>query len=94
VVIVTDEQTQAGYLPSNMHHQHGGMPPTLIDDLVPKTVPLYMWNFGGYSRGAAPSGTGNRVTLGGLSDFAFRLIPILEAGRDCRWDDLFGGTAD
>jgi hypothetical protein len=94
VVIVTDEQTQAGYLPSNMHYQHGGMPPTLIDDLVPKAVPLYMWNFGGYSRGAAPSGTGNRVTLGGLSDSAFRLIPVLEAGRDARWGDLFGGTAD
>lgn len=94
VVIVTDEQTQAGHLPSNMHYQHGGMPPTLIDDLVPKSVPLYMWNFGGYQHGAAPSGTGNRVTLGGLSDSAFRLIPMLEAGRDARWGDLFGGAAD
>jgi hypothetical protein len=93
VVIVTDEQTQAGYLPSNMRYQ-GGMAPTLIDDLVPKSVPLFMWNFGGYKHGAAPSGTGNRVTLGGLSDSAFRLIPMLEAGRDARWDDLFGSTAD
>jgi hypothetical protein len=93
VVIVTDEQTQAGYLPSNMAY-NGGSPPTLIDDLVPKSVPLYMWNFGGYKHGAAPSGTGNRVTLGGLSDSAFRLIPMLEAGRDARWADLFGGTAD
>lgn len=94
VVIVTDEQTQAGYLPSNMHYQHGGRPPTPIDDLIPKSKPLYMWNFGGYKHGAAPSGTGNRVTLGGLSDSAFRLIPMLEAGRDARWTDLFGGTAD
>lgn len=93
VVIVTDEQTQAGYLPSNMRYQ-GGMAPTLIDDLVPKSVPLYMWNFGGYKRGAAPSGTGNRVTLGGLSDSAFRLIPMLEAGRDARWGDLFGMSRD
>jgi hypothetical protein len=89
VVIVTDEQTAPGWLPSNCSHL-GGMQPTLIDDLVPKSVPLYMWNFGGYQRGAAPSGTGNRVTLGGLTDSAFRLIPILEAGRDARWDDLFG----
>jgi hypothetical protein len=89
VVIVTDEQTQAGYLPSNMHYQHGGRPPTLIDDLIPKSKPLYLWNFGGYKHGAAPSGTGNRVTLGGLTDSAFRLIPMLEAGRDARWDDLF-----
>jgi hypothetical protein len=89
VVIVTDEQTAPGWLPSN-YQPFGGMPPTLIDDLVPKSVPLYMWNFGGYQRGAAPSGSGNRVTLGGLTDSAFRLIPILEAGRDARWDDLFG----
>jgi hypothetical protein len=93
VVIVTDEQTQAGYLPSNMSY-NGGMPPTLIDDLVPKSVPLFMWNFGGYKHGAAPSGTGNRVTLGGLSDSAFRLIPMLEAGRSMQWADLFGSTAD
>jgi hypothetical protein len=90
VVVVTDEQTQAGYLPSNMRYQ-GGRPSMLIDDLVPKSKPLYMWNFGGYKHGAAPSGTGNRVTLGGLSDSAFRLIPTLEAGRDARWSDLFGG---
>jgi hypothetical protein len=93
VVIVTDEQTQAGYLPSNMAY-NGGSQPALIDDLVPKSTPLYMWNFGGYKHGGAPSGTGNRVTLGGLSDSAFRLIPMLEAGRDARWGDLFGDTAD
>lgn len=92
VVIVTDEQTQAGYLPSNWAYR-GGMPPTLIDDLVPKSVPLYMWNFGGYKTGAAPSGTGNRVTLGGLTDAAFRLIPLLESGRDAAWNDLFAPAA-
>jgi hypothetical protein len=27
--------------------------------------------------------------FGGLTDHAFRLIPMLEAGRDARWDDLF-----
>jgi TROVE domain len=85
VVIVTDEQTQAGWLPSNMHHQHGGMPPTLIDDLIPRHVPLYMWNFGGYKLGAAPSGHGARHTFGGLTDSAFRMVPLLESGRDATW---------
>jgi TROVE domain len=85
VVIVTDEQTQAGWLPSNMHYQHGGMPPTLIDDLVPRHVPLYMWNFGGYQAGAAPSGGGNRHTFGGLTDSAFKMVSLLESGRDARW---------
>jgi hypothetical protein len=94
VVIVTDEQTQPGYLPSNMHRGHGGMPPTLIDELIPRHVPLYMWNFGGYKNGSAPSGSGNRHTLGGLTDNAFRLIPLLEAGRDAHWDDLFATSAD
>ena len=90
VVIVTDEQTAPGWLPSNAY----GRPPVLVDDLIPKAVPVYMWNFGGYKHGAVPSGTGNRVTLGGLTDSAFRLIPMLEAGRDARWDDLFGAVAD
>jgi TROVE domain len=85
VVIVTDEQTRAGWLPSNMHMGYGGMGPTLIDDLIPRHVPLYLWNFGGYSHGATPSGTGTRVTLGGLTDQAFRAIPLLEAGRDSAW---------
>ena len=44
-----------------------------------------MWNFGGYQAGAAPSGSGNRHTLGGLSDAAFRLVPLLEAGRNTGW---------
>ena len=30
-----------------------GMPPTLIDDLIPKSTPLYMWNFGGYQQSNA-----------------------------------------
>jgi hypothetical protein len=92
VVIVTDEQTTPGWLPSN-GIGYGGGAPALIGDLIPKSVPLYMWNFGGYKHGAAPSGTGNQVTLGGLTDSAFRLIPMLEAGRDARWDDLFATVA-
>jgi hypothetical protein len=89
VVIVTDEQTRPGYLPSNAR---GLVRETAVDDLVPSGVPVYIWNFGGYRRGAAPAGTGTRVTLGGLTDSAFRLIPIIEAGRDARWEDLFAAA--
>jgi TROVE domain len=85
VVIVTDEQTSPGYLPSNMYGRHGGMPPTLINDLIPAAVPLYMWNFGGYKHGAAPSGTVNRHTFGGLTDSAFAMVSLLESGRDATW---------
>lgn len=91
VVIVTDEQTRAGWLPSNMRY-HGGSDDTPIDQLIPAEVPVYMWNFGGYVRGATPSGSGNRHTVGGLSDSAFGVISMLEAHRDASWPWLAPGT--
>jgi hypothetical protein len=84
VVIVTDEQTRPGWLPSNME-RHGGMRETAIDDLIPKSTPVYMWNMAGYKPGAMPSGNANRHTFGGLTDQAFRMIPLLEAGRNADW---------
>jgi hypothetical protein len=74
IVIVTDEQA-AGVAPLS---------------LVPERVPVYTWNLAGYQYGHGPSGMGTRHAFGGLTDSAFRLIPMLEAGRDARWDDLFG----
>jgi hypothetical protein len=64
-------------VPSN-GQLHGGGPERLIDELIPRHVPLCMWNFGGYSRGAAPSGQPGRHTLGGLTDAAFSMLAILE----------------
>jgi hypothetical protein len=94
VVIVTDEQSEPGVLPSNVYGGYYGqsdaMPPTRIDDLIPQSVPVYVWNIGGYKHGALPSGTGNRHLFGGLTDASFRMISILEAGREARWSDLFG----
>lgn len=84
VVIVTDEQTRPGWLPSNAHGW-GGMRETQIDDLIPKSTPVYMWNMAGYKAGAMPSGGGNRYTMGGLTDSAFRMIPLLDSGRNASW---------
>ncbi|MFJ4758686.1 TROVE domain-containing protein [Streptomyces sp. NPDC088763] len=72
VLIVTDEQ----YAPS----RHGG--PT---EQIPAEVPVYTWNLAGYRAGHGPSGTGNRHTFGGLSDAAFRMVPLLESARDADW---------
>ncbi|BAJ32089.1 hypothetical protein KSE_63310 [Kitasatospora setae KM-6054] len=72
VVIVTDEQTQGGFV-------HDPLAP------VPAGIPCYTWNLAGYRPGHAPSGTGHRHTFGGLTDAAFRLIPLLEAGQDAAW---------
>ena len=73
VVIVTDEQAWGGYY---------GAEPT---SLIPAHVPVYTWNLAGYKHGHGPSGSGNRHTFGGLTDVSFRMIPLLEAGRDCAW---------
>ncbi|MFE7169537.1 TROVE domain-containing protein [Streptomyces sp. NPDC057616] len=72
VLIVTDEQ----YAPSH----HGD--PT---EQVPPQVPVYTWNLAGHRAGHGPSGTANRHTFGGLSDAAFRMVPLLEAARDADW---------
>jgi hypothetical protein len=48
-------------------------------------LPVYTWNLAAYRHGHAPSGTGNRHTFGGLTDRGFRMIPLLEAGRDANW---------
>ncbi len=71
VVIVTDEQNQPGRYRS-------------IDDVVPRNVPVYTWNIGGY-RPAAVATEGNRHTFAGLTDAAFRLVPLLEMGRSGSW---------
>jgi hypothetical protein len=68
VVIVTDEQ-------SSSHWRYRS-----IDDIVPREVPVYVWNVGGYRVGSTASGP-NRHTFGGLTDAAFQMIPLLEAGR-------------
>ena len=72
VLIVTDEQAAQSF--------YGD--PT---EQVPAQVPVYTWNLAGYQAGHGPSGTGNRHTFGGLSDAAFRMVPLLERARDADW---------
>ncbi|MFJ6946838.1 TROVE domain-containing protein [Streptomyces wuyuanensis] len=72
VLIVTDEQA--------MYSRHGDPAAQ-----VPDRVPVYTWNLAGYRAAHGPSGTGNRHTFGGLTDAAFRMVPLLEAGRDADW---------
>lgn len=73
VVIVTDEQSHDSY---GRDYHPGGFG---------KDVPIYIWNLAGYRTGTMPSGSGNNHVFGGLSDAAFRMIPLLEAGRDGAW---------
>ena len=71
VVIITDEQAA--------HDPKG------VTSSVPANVPVYTWNLAGYRVGHAPSGAANRHAFGGLSDQAFAMIPLLEAGRNAAW---------
>lgn len=71
VVILTDEQA----------HWHGSAD---VAAAVPAQVPVYTWNLAGYRVGHAPT-TGNRHTFGGLSDAAFAMIPLIEAGAREQW---------
>ncbi|MEV0573773.1 TROVE domain-containing protein [Streptomyces sp. NPDC050392] len=71
VVIVTDEQA--------------GHDAQEVTEAIPAATPMYTWNLAGYEAGHTPSGQGARHTFGGLTDQAFRMIPLLEAGRDAAW---------
>lgn len=79
VVIITDEQAA-----------HDGPE---VSQSIPAKIPLYTWNLAGYQRGHAPSGHGQRHTFGGLTDSAFRMVPLLESGHDARWSELFGTSS-
>ncbi|MEV0096226.1 TROVE domain-containing protein [Streptomyces sp. NPDC050738] len=72
VLIVTDEQAAWSH--------HGD-----VAAGVPAQVPVYTWNLAGYRAGHAPSGKAGRHVFGGLSDSAFRMVQLLEAGRDAHW---------
>ncbi|MEV0262054.1 TROVE domain-containing protein [Streptomyces sp. NPDC050617] len=72
VLIITDEQAA---------YDWSGDP----TEQVSATVPVYTWNLAGYRTGHGPSGTGLRHTFGGLNDAAFRMVPLLEAGRNAAW---------
>ncbi|MDX2606160.1 TROVE domain-containing protein [Streptomyces caniscabiei] len=71
VVMVTDEQTGPSQWSNPLR-------------AIPFRVPVYTWNLAGYAPAHAPSGP-HHHTFGGLSDAAFRLIPLIEAGRDSKW---------
>lgn len=54
--------------------------------LVPAGVPVYTFDLVGYGKADRAYGKDNRYLLsGGLTDAAFRMIPLLEAGKNQDW---------
>ncbi|HZM77518.1 MAG TPA: TROVE domain-containing protein [Candidatus Limnocylindrales bacterium] len=73
VVIISDMQTMNGSFGRG------------VSEAVPAYVPIYGFNLGGYQFAAYATGSSNRHEFGGLTDATFRMIPLLEAGRNARW---------
>jgi hypothetical protein len=86
VIVITDEQTRPGFVPfwepNGWYHN---VKFASLDMLVDPATPVYTWNFGGYEAGWAPSGASNRHCFGGLTDNAFKIIPMLEQGHSADW---------
>ncbi|WP_369149198.1 TROVE domain-containing protein [Streptomyces sp. R44] len=71
ILIVTDEQT-APYAPA------------VPAETVPSGIPVYTWNLAGYQPAHGPTGR-HRHTFGGLTDAAFRMVGLIEAGGQAVW---------
>jgi hypothetical protein len=71
VVVITDEQE--------------GEDPVEIDQSIPQSIPLVTLNIAGYQTGHAPSGTKNRVAIGGFSDAAFAALATVDLVQRGRW---------
>ena len=56
-----------------------------VTTAIPATVPLYGFNLGGYRPAAINAGSTNRIEFGGLTDATFKMIPLIEAGRNATW---------
>lgn len=48
-------------------------------------VPIYTFNLAGYRVGHLPSGSDNRYTFGGLTDAGFKMIDLIERGKNADW---------
>lgn len=53
-------------------------------DHIPSSVPMYVFNLGGYRTAMTASGA-NRHSLGGLNDATFAMVPLLERGQNAPW---------
>lgn len=73
VFVISDMQTIGGYAGQG------------VSDAVPAHVPIYGFNLGGYRNAAYATGKAHRHEFGGLTDATFRMVPLLEAGRNATW---------
>src|SRR4051794_4956119 len=83
VVIVSDMQTFAD---SRMSFgAYGARFSQVAVDAVPRSVPVYGFNLGGYRATVLDAGRGNRHEFGGLNDATFRMLHMLEQRTSAGW---------
>lgn len=68
------------FIISDMQTMTGG-----VTTAVPGNVALYGFNLGGYRPTAIDSSQTNRMEFGGLTDATFRMVPLIESGRNAAW---------
>jgi hypothetical protein len=84
VVIVSDMQTFA----ESRGLWGRGMPMRYTQvavDEVPRSVPVYGFNLGGYRATVLAGGRGNRHEFGGLNDATFTMLQLLEQRTSAGW---------
>jgi hypothetical protein len=82
VVIVSDMQTFAD---SRMRLPFGGRFSQVATDALPRSVPVYGFNLGGYRATVLKAGRGNRHEFGGLNDATFMMLNLLESRTSAGW---------
>lgn len=73
VVIISDMQT--------MGSRYGDE----LERVIPQTLPVYAFDTTGYGRTPIAAGSPNRHQMAGLTDVTFRMIPLIEAGKNAAW---------
>lgn len=58
---------------------------TRVPSFAKPDCPVYIFNTGGYRATPYAVGENNTYELGGFSDAAFKMIPLLERGQDAGW---------
>jgi len=58
---------------------------TMAGHVVPGNVPIYAWDLDGARATPFTTHEANRYQLGGFTDSAFKIVPLLEANHDAGW---------
>jgi hypothetical protein len=89
VVVISDMQTFAdsrAWVAGGMAARYTQVAvDPVAGDVVPRSVPVYGFNLGGYRPTVLDAGRGNRHEFGGLNDATFTMLQLLEQRASAGW---------